>query len=65
MDVPYSNNVKDFCTVYFKEGTYWNDHITKYFVGDERHCPPIKNVNIKLGTGRGSEFKIDCNLVII
>lgn len=45
MNVPFVNHMKDFCAIYYKEGTYWNDNITKYFVGDQRKCPPVKDVN--------------------
>lgn len=46
IDLPYSNLIKDFCGAYFDNGTYWNDHITRFFVGDERICPPLKYVNV-------------------
>ncbi|KAJ6635676.1 hypothetical protein Bhyg_14262 [Pseudolycoriella hygida] len=48
IDLPYTNYVKDFCAVYYKKGTYWNDHVTTYFVGDEKLCPPKKDLPLPI-----------------
>lgn len=46
ISVPYSNLIKDYCRAYLQEGTFTYDYISKYFVGDQRICPPKLNVNV-------------------
>ncbi|XP_037031350.1 uncharacterized protein LOC119070917 [Bradysia coprophila] len=50
VDTPYRSVIKDLCADYFKPGMWWYENVTKYFVGEERQCPPKKGLPLPLNT---------------